>query len=85
MEIVSLLFRYCHFFDRNKSIPGVENYLRSGVSLTKLDIYARQKSDNEFAERMVKARSNLFKQAQIIQQRLTFFDPNQLPSGSLFD
>ena len=62
-------------YEKLKSIPGVENYLRSGVSLTKLDIYARQESDNEFAERMVKARSNLFKQAQIMQQGLTFFDP----------
>jgi hypothetical protein len=62
-------------YEKLKSIPGVENYLRSGVSLTKLDTYASQKSDNEFAERMVKARSNLFKQAQIMQQGLTFFDP----------
>jgi transposase InsO family protein len=62
-------------YEKLKSLPGVENYLRSGVSLTNLNTYARQKSDNEFAERMVKARSNLFKQAQIIQQGTTFFDP----------
>jgi transposase InsO family protein len=58
-------------FEKLKSIPEFENYLRPGVTLEKLQTYANQLSDNHFAERMVKARSNLFKQAQ----RLTFFDP----------
>jgi transposase InsO family protein len=62
-------------YEKLKAIPGVENYLRPGVSLTILDNYARQMSDNEFAERMVMARSNLFKQTCNRQQRLTFFDP----------
>jgi hypothetical protein len=62
-------------YEKLKSIPDVENYLRPGVSLSMLDIDARQLSDNEFAERMVKARSNLFKQAHNRQRRLTFFDP----------
>lgn len=55
-------------FEKLKSIPQVENYLRSGVTLQKLEIYAQQLSDNQFAERMVKARSDLFKQTQ----RLTY-------------
>jgi hypothetical protein len=58
-------------YEKLKSIPNVENYLRPGVTLKKLETYANQMSDNEFAERMVKARSNLFKQTQ----RPTFFDP----------
>jgi hypothetical protein len=62
-------------YEKLKAIPGVENYLRPGVSLSMLDTFARQMSDNEFAERMVKARSNLFKQACDRQRRLTFFDP----------
>jgi len=62
-------------YEKLKSICGVENYLRPGVSLSILDTFARQMSDNEFAERMVKARSNLFKQTCNQQQRLTFFDP----------
>lgn len=62
-------------FEKLKSLPYVENYLRPGVSLSILENYARQLSDNEFAERMVKARSNLFTQAHNRQQRLTFFDP----------
>lgn len=62
-------------YEKLTSIPGVENCLRPGVSLSILDTFAKQMSDNEFAERMVKARSNLFKQTLYRQQRLTFFDP----------
>jgi transposase InsO family protein len=51
-------------FEKLKSIPGIENYLRQDVSLDKMQSYADQMSDNNFAERMVKARSNLFKQTQ---------------------
>jgi len=55
-------------FEKLKTIPGVESYLRQGVTLVKMQQYADQMSDNNFAERMVKARSNLFKQTQ----RLTY-------------
>jgi hypothetical protein len=51
-------------FEKLKSMPQLENYLRPGVTLQKLEIYAQQLSDNQFAERMVKARSDLFKQTQ---------------------
>jgi hypothetical protein len=51
-------------FEKLKSIPGIELYLRQGVILEKMQQYADQMSDNNFAERMVKARSNLFKQTQ---------------------
>jgi hypothetical protein len=51
-------------FEKLKSIPDIENYLRQGVTLERMQSYADQMSDNNFAERMVKARSNLFKQAQ---------------------
>jgi IS30 family transposase len=47
-------------YEKFKSLPSAESYLRPGVTLEKLDDIARQMSDNEFAERMVKARSNLF-------------------------
>jgi len=55
-------------FEKLKSIPGIESYLRLGVTLVKMQQYADQMSDNNFAERMVKARSDLFKQTQ----RLTY-------------
>lgn len=51
-------------FEKLKSFPGIENYLRQGVTLVKMQQYAKQMSDNHFAERMVKARSSLLKQAQ---------------------
>jgi hypothetical protein len=55
-------------FEKLKSIPNIESYLRQGVTLVKMQQYADQMSDNNFAERMVKARSDLFKQTQ----RLTY-------------
>lgn len=51
-------------FEKLKSIPDIEHYLRKDVSLDKMQQYAAQMSDNNFAERMVKARSSLLKQAQ---------------------
>ena len=47
-------------YEKFKSLPAAESYLRPGVTIKKLDDIANQMSDNEFAERMVKARSNLF-------------------------
>jgi transposase InsO family protein len=55
-------------FEKLKSISNIESYLRQGVTLEKMQLYANQMSDNKFAERMVKARSDLFKQTQ----RLTY-------------
>ena len=49
-------------YEQLKSLPQVETYLRPGISLKTLDAIANQMSDNQFAERMVKARYNLFKQ-----------------------
>jgi hypothetical protein len=51
-------------FEKLKSLPQVEIYLRPGVILQRMETYAQQLSDNQFAERMVKARSDLFKQTQ---------------------
>jgi len=49
-------------YERLKSLPQVESYLHAGVALQRLDDIANQMSDNQFAERMVKARSDLFQQ-----------------------
>ncbi len=69
-------------YEKLKSLPCVESYLRPGITLNKLDAIANQMSDNQFAERMVKARSNLFKQTD----RFSLVgEPNQLRSGSFFD
>ena len=49
-------------YEKLRSLPGAEEYLAPGVTFAKLDAIANQMSDNEFAERMVKARSDLFAQ-----------------------
>ncbi|MFC1916782.1 integrase [Chloroflexota bacterium] len=49
-------------YERLKSLPQAESCLRPGVTFEKLETIANQMSDNQFAERMVKARSNLFQQ-----------------------
>ena len=49
-------------YEKLKSLPQAESYLRPGVTFETLDAIANQMSDNQFAERMVKARSNLFQQ-----------------------
>ena len=47
-------------YEKLKSLPEAQSHLQPGVTLENLDDIANQMSDNEFAERMVKARSNLF-------------------------
>ena len=47
-------------YEKLKSLPTVGGSLQHSVTMKKLDDIANQMSDNEFAERMVKARSNLF-------------------------
>src|SRR5512136_265007 len=57
-------------YERLKILPQAESYLRPGVTLEKLGTIASQMSDNEFAERMVKARSNLFEQIKRFANRV---------------
>jgi hypothetical protein len=47
-------------YERLKSLPRAEDYLVPGLTMSTLDAIAGQMSDNEFTERMVKARSELF-------------------------
>jgi len=57
-------------YEKLKSLPQTESYLRPGVTFEKLDAIANQMSDNQFAERMVKARSNLFQQISRFADRV---------------
>jgi transposase len=68
-------------YEKLKSLPRVETCLRPGISLETLDAIANQMSDNQCAERMVKARYNLLKQTN----RLSTGEANPLPPGSFFD
>jgi len=57
-------------YERLKSLPKAESYLRPGVTFEELEIIANQMSDNQSAERMVKARSNLFGQISRFANRV---------------
>ncbi len=57
-------------YEKLKSLPEAESYLRPGVTFEALDAIANQMSDNQFAERMVKARSNLFQQISRFANRV---------------
>ena len=67
-------------YEKLKSMPHVETYLRPGITLKTLDAISNQMSDNQCAERMVKARSSLFKQTN----RSSINEANLLPPGSFF-
>jgi len=47
-------------YEKLISLPNAQSYLRHDVSFEKLDAIASQFSDNQFAERMVKARNKLW-------------------------
>jgi transposase InsO family protein len=57
-------------YEKLKALPQAESYLRPGVTFEKLETIANQMSDNQFAERMVKARSNLFQQISRFANRV---------------
>ncbi len=57
-------------YEKLKSLPQAESYLRPGVTFEELDAIANQMSDNQFAERMVKARSNLSRQISRFANRV---------------
>jgi len=48
-------------YEKFKSLPNCEQYLRPRITLEMLDSIAYSKSDNEFAEEMQKAKEELFK------------------------
>jgi len=67
-------------YEKFKSMPAAERYLRPGLTMDKLDDIANQMSDNEFAERMVKARSNLFQNVSRRPERVARGFPSPPPT-----
>ena len=57
-------------YERLRNLPGAEGYLRPSVSLEQLGTIANKMSDNQFAERMVNARSKLFQQITRFAKRV---------------
>lgn len=51
-------------YDKLKSLPGAEDYLKPGVRFETLDSVAHQISDNQAADRLQKARQTHFKTIQ---------------------
>ena len=69
-------------YEKLKSLPEAQSYLQPRVTMEKLNDIANQMSDNEFAERMVKARSNLF---QHISQHMNRGARSSSSPGSFLD
>jgi len=67
-------------YEKFKSLTMPERYLRPGVTMEKLDDIASKMSDNEFAERMVKARSNLFQSVSRRPERVAWGFPSPPPT-----
>jgi hypothetical protein len=59
-------------YKKLKSLPRDKSYLHPGVTFETLDAIANQMSDNQFAERMVKTRSNLFQQISRFTNRVAW-------------
>lgn len=57
-------------YERLKSVLRAESYLRPRINLEKMGTIANQMSDNQFAERMVHARSKLFQQITKFAKRV---------------
>jgi len=60
-------------YDKFRSIPNSEEYLRPGIALEMLDKIAYAKSDNDFAEEMQKAKEELFKNFKHMPQEMITF------------
>jgi hypothetical protein len=60
-------------YDKFRSLPSSEKYLRPGVTLEMLDKIAYAKSDNDFAEEMQKAKGELFKNFKHVPQEMLSF------------
>jgi hypothetical protein len=57
-------------YEKLKSLPKAGQYLVPGITFSGLDAIAAQMSDNEFAKRMVKARSDLFERISRLERRV---------------
>jgi transposase InsO family protein len=69
-------------YEKLQSLSEAQSYLKPGITLQQLDEIANQMSDNDFAERMVKARSNLL---QNISRNVNRDARALTSSGSFFD
>lgn len=55
-------------YEKFRSLPEAEDYLKPGITLEKLDAFAGQCSDNDAAQHLNKARAELFQSINKSQQ-----------------
>jgi transposase InsO family protein len=60
-------------YEKFKTLPNCEQYLRQGITLEILDRIAYSKSDNDFASDMQKAKEELFKNFKHVPQEMLSF------------
>jgi len=70
-------------YERLKSLPNAQKYLKPGITFEKLDQKAYTKSDNEWADLMQKAKEELFKNFKFTSQEMMTF--TTFISGSYVD
>ena len=70
-------------YEKLKSLPQAKSYLKEGVTFERLDQIACQKSDNEFAEEMQKAKIEMFKKLRTITfvKELSYVAVDDSPLG----
>lgn len=56
-------------YEKLRSLPEAESYLKKGTTLKKLDAMVAECSDNEAAQRLNEARTTLFQLINKTQQR----------------
>ena len=56
-------------YEKLRSLPEAESYLKPEITLQKLDAIAAQCSDNDAAQRLNEARTKLFQLINKTQQR----------------
>jgi len=56
-------------YEKFRSLPEAESYLKKGITLEKLDALAAECSDNDAAQRLNEARTKLFQFINKTQQR----------------
>jgi len=60
-------------YERLKSLPNAKQYLKPGITFEILDKIAYEKSDNEWAALMQKAKEELFKNFKFTSQEMMIF------------
>lgn len=60
-------------YEKFRSLDSCEQYLKPGITLEMLDLIAYDMSDNEFAERIKKAKEELFKNFKSVPQEMLSF------------